>query len=1083
MRGDYTRFSFEPRKRYAAVQQQQGRVQLDSDWNEAASIERRRTRLLGLDLFGRVGIGTDTTPNAFFITPIAGPPVDLGIAPGRIYVDGLLAECFPEDVASYLKQPFLPDPPALPAGDALVYLDIWEREVTWVQDNNLLDPALGGRDTTTRLQTVWQVKVTSQPGATCGMPVGAPASAGRLTSSAIAPPTPDDPCLLPPVAGYRGLENRLYRVEIHNGGAMGTARFKWSRDNGSIVSAVSSLTVAGGQTQLTVNRLGRDAVLGFAIGNWVTVTDDNRELAEEPGEMARIVDIQPATNGITLDRAIPTGGSRPFGADPAEIAARHTRIQRWDQTATTNTVDGDGLIATGPGVIPLEDGAQVELSLDPVGGTFNVGDWWVFAARVATASVGVLTKAPPRGNLHHYVQLAAVTGLGGAGPTATDCRPAKVLSSDCCCTVVVSPGQDIQKAIDSLPGVGGCVCLRAGVHLIRQTLRIDRANVKLEGESPGTTVILRGDGPTLVIGGKNPAQRIEVTGIDFERTGAGGMPTVIGVTGSHAIRIDACAARANGQAETFGIIIDRSQDVAVTSCIIEGAGAGGVWVNGENTQDILLADNMMAFDQPTKGATVEAIYGILSQTVRTGLRIVNNTITGVYSGIVVNDTPGEVPNSFTTIAVHVVDNNISCGPADALGGALVLFGIDLTAPQSIAENNVVRLPEGSDGHTGIRIAGWGTQAIGNTIYGAGTTGVVPIGIQVGYSGTATAVPTSNVRICNNFISYCPVGIFAMGVIEGLISGNAVSFNGTDATTLGIAIETCVGVGVEANEIAGFAIGGASMTGVANRFSDNNLSNGGVGLFLGFETGAVIAENRIAVMVNGGIGGLALIARTDISNNRISNCAMAGNATSAIGILISYGPVRIAGNEVLDTGISAAGAATPVYGIRGILVQTASVDGNQVTYTSPYTRVATAEDRALIMQGLMELDYNTGAAQIVYGFPIRICNNSFVGTGQTALVEVLQNKLNDLFNERFERVLFSNNYCEHVTAANPPKGAATVKLVGSAASVVGNQIKSLTRFTSVDFGGMPGSFAANVINGPAVNHSNTPPPDGGLNVTI
>jgi hypothetical protein len=466
MRGDYTRISYRPRQRYASVLQQQGRVQLDSDWNEAAAISRERVRKLGVDQFGPIGIG-EPTPNAFHITPIAGPPIDLGIAPGRLYVDGMLAEAFPDENSTYLKQPYLPDPPPLPAGDVVVYGDLWDREVTWVQDPLLLDPALGGRDTTARLQTVWQVKVASVPGAVCGLPVGAAPSAGRLTSSAIAPPAADDPCLLPPVAGYRGLENRLYRVEIHNGGPMGTARFKWSRDNGSIISAVTAITVAGGQTQLIVNRLGRDAILGFAIGNWVTVTDDYRELAEEPGEMARIVDIQPATNLIVLDRAIPTAGARPFGATQADITARHTRVQRWDQTATTNAVDGDGLIVTGAGLIALEDGVQVQLSLDPVGGVFNSGDWWVFAARVATASVEILNKAPPRGNHHHYVQLAAVTGLGGAGPVETDCRPGKSAASDCCCTVVVAVGQDIQAAIDSLPGVGGCVCLRAGIHVIQ----------------------------------------------------------------------------------------------------------------------------------------------------------------------------------------------------------------------------------------------------------------------------------------------------------------------------------------------------------------------------------------------------------------------------------------------------------------------------------------------------------------------------------------------------------------------------------------------------------------------------------------
>ena len=37
--------------------------------------------------------------------------------------------------------------------------------------------------------------------------------------------TTDDPCLIPPSGGYRGLENRTYRVEIHDGGEIGSCDF------------------------------------------------------------------------------------------------------------------------------------------------------------------------------------------------------------------------------------------------------------------------------------------------------------------------------------------------------------------------------------------------------------------------------------------------------------------------------------------------------------------------------------------------------------------------------------------------------------------------------------------------------------------------------------------------------------------------------------------------------------------------------------------------------------------------------------------------------------------------------------------
>ena len=100
---------------------------------------------------------------------MAGPPADLSITPGRLYVDGIQVECFPEDGATYQNQPFHP-PLTLPAsGDAVAYLDVWEREVTYIEDGELLDPALGGADTTTRRQTVWQLRVDSVQGAACGM--------------------------------------------------------------------------------------------------------------------------------------------------------------------------------------------------------------------------------------------------------------------------------------------------------------------------------------------------------------------------------------------------------------------------------------------------------------------------------------------------------------------------------------------------------------------------------------------------------------------------------------------------------------------------------------------------------------------------------------------------------------------------------------------------------------------------------------------------------------------------------------------------------------------------------------------------
>jgi hypothetical protein len=62
MSGHYSRFSFDPRRNYSAVLQQQGRVLLDQDWNEQSAIASRGFRAAVVDLVGRVFLAT---PDAF----------------------------------------------------------------------------------------------------------------------------------------------------------------------------------------------------------------------------------------------------------------------------------------------------------------------------------------------------------------------------------------------------------------------------------------------------------------------------------------------------------------------------------------------------------------------------------------------------------------------------------------------------------------------------------------------------------------------------------------------------------------------------------------------------------------------------------------------------------------------------------------------------------------------------------------------------------------------------------------------------------------------------------------------------------
>src|SRR6185503_4707670 len=106
-------------------------------------------------------------------------------------------------------------------------------------------------------------------------------------------------------------------------GPLGTATFKWSRDNASIVSPVLGINAA--RTELTVHRIGRDAVLRFRVNDWVEVLDDWQEFGGIPGELRRITAIDESRNALVLDTALSAGTYDP--ADPG----RHTRVRRWDQ--------------------------------------------------------------------------------------------------------------------------------------------------------------------------------------------------------------------------------------------------------------------------------------------------------------------------------------------------------------------------------------------------------------------------------------------------------------------------------------------------------------------------------------------------------------------------------------------------------------------------------------------------------------------------------------------------------------------------------------------------------------------------------
>jgi hypothetical protein len=443
MKSDKSRETFHPEKHYSSVRLQQGRVLTDADWNEQSDIIEHRDEVTNIDVIGQSGF--PETNGGFSLTPSG--TTDLFISPGRGYVDGLLVES--EDVGGgnqilYSNQPDLISPPPIPtvSGVIVAYLDVWQRHIDAIEDPLIREVALGGPDTATRAKTVWQVKILPVT-STVSDPINfdveelpewqalvAP-STGQLSAQAAQTTQPFDPCTIPQSAGFRRLENQLYRVEIHTAGDIefdntqtGPApTFKWSRDNGSVSAPLLS-TDAGAGTgtgTLTVQLQTTDEQRGFSPGQWVEVIDDKRDLNGDPGVL---VNLAQADGGLltytTSTIQDPLGLVTPATGILLSQFFGTPRVRRWDMANGPITVVGND--GTQAAWIDLEDGVQVRFEF----GTYKVGDYWEIPARTLPNLVewpggpANPQPRPPLGIRHHFTCLATYSMPGFLN--ARDCR-------------------------------------------------------------------------------------------------------------------------------------------------------------------------------------------------------------------------------------------------------------------------------------------------------------------------------------------------------------------------------------------------------------------------------------------------------------------------------------------------------------------------------------------------------------------------------------------------------------------------------------------------------------------------------------
>jgi hypothetical protein len=431
MTGDFTRDSFEAAKRFRRVLLQQGRVQLDADFNEQSSILLRHGELLTTAVLGRFGgprsiidAGGRWAANAGFLIGPGDAAGGFEIGPGRYYVDGIPCELL--EAQKFRAQADFPTTAddKIPTDEPLlVYLEVFERSLAAVQDDAIAEPALEGLDTAARSRVIAQVKVLAQPD---GMevptapidelawngwldvldPPGRGLLRARTNNDAV---NDGGPCIVPIASAFRGEDNQLYRVEIHDGGAIGEATFKWSRENGSVIFPIETLSAS----TVTVTTLGRDRRFGLEIGDWVEVVDDERELRRD--------DVLPLfqVESIKRDERLVVLKKRAGGVIPPQYESgdpRHPLLRRWDGGDAAKISE---VAAAAEAGTPLENGIDIQfLQQAPVTPRYRSGDYWLIPARVALGDIiwpqeGDQRKAlPPRGITRHFAPLASSANEG-----------------------------------------------------------------------------------------------------------------------------------------------------------------------------------------------------------------------------------------------------------------------------------------------------------------------------------------------------------------------------------------------------------------------------------------------------------------------------------------------------------------------------------------------------------------------------------------------------------------------------------------------------------------------------------------------